>query len=319
MIKRLLIWTMIFIMSLNLSIVAFGQAKTKRSKVVEAVKSEQKIPYSIDIGDDSGAKGITVILAVNNITTFKCPTPYLNIYPGNENCGLGIKEGLRDKPTFYLTPTIPGVSTNLTVEFEDGPITFFIKVIDKQNAFLGDFNGEVNIRPVSNQKLKYEQEFEKYRSGVTTELTNLKNKVADVQIKSDERVRSDRDTMELEVLKAVENIFSTISINESKAFTDGGNGRFRVWQIGKATKVGNNWLILFKIENRGKTEIAVDDIQVKDAKVKLRKNSTRKISAKNSGAIAILITPDTQSGSSIIPSSISLTIDGISIAVKFDA
>lgn len=303
-------------------IMAQGKKRGKIHPNNEAIKPT--LPYSVVI-DPTSKKRQEVILAVNTVTTVRCPETPGNLAIGND-IGLDQDKFKNGGHGFFLRPTQAGLSTNIVVDF-NGKWTaeFYITVVNvKDGARPGDFTGEVIIQKPGYQTAleSAETELDKTRE----EATKLQGRVTalEQELKQQAQIKIDRD--HLEILKLVET-YAQGSYRQYPTI-DLAGGRARVRQLDRAQRTEQGWIVVYEIENRAKEQLSLSDVKTDQYRV-LTTSVNRQISPKVKARVAFLIEYPTSNGTVGIedtkdsspaqtPKQLNVSISGDSATLKIE-
>lgn len=307
---------LILIVVNNQSIALAQQGKKVASRVDKNISNRVEItgdinggnlPYVIEIDDKSAARGEVITLAANALTVFRCPETPLNIAFGND---IGIDRGtFKDgAPGFYLRPTLPGLFTNIVVEFPSGPVSFFVRVLAiKDSARVGDFHGEVIIKGTLfiNELAAARNELKK----VHDENSQLKESVSRLTEKNNETMETKFTESDVEVLGLLEKTSLAAGKNEIEV-----KGRdVRIRQLNRATRTERGWIVLFAVENKSKVRQSLSEVRFDNGKLISTLTEPRNIAPQSETRIALLIEPADGVAANM---AITFVVSGIPIAVK---
>src|ERR1051326_5973152 len=109
-----------------------------------------KLPYTIEIDEDSSRMGKVVVLAIGSSTVCRCPEPPVNVLPAYEAAIQRKESDERVKSSnLYFEASIPNIRTNLFIETRSGSIDIQIQTIEKKGgATVGAYHCEVIIKSV---------------------------------------------------------------------------------------------------------------------------------------------------------------------------
>lgn len=296
------------------SLAAQNNRRIRSRANVDAAKPA--LPYSIVI-DPASNQRVEIILAVNTVTTVRCPETPGNLAIGND-AGLDQDKFKNGGYGFFLRPRQAGLSTNIVIDF-NGKWTaeFYIKVVEvKGGARPGDFTGEVII-----QKPNYQSELESALAGLSksrAEVDRLQGRVSELETELKQQQQTKVEHNQIEVLKLVET-YAQASYKPSPV-VELAEGRARACQIGRAQRAGLGWLIVFEIENRAKEQLTISNARIDQYRV-LTTSDNRQIPFKAKARIAFLIEPLEANGSeaTLLPRQLNIVINGVSATLKITA
>jgi hypothetical protein len=302
----------ILLIGLTITIQA-GESKSKHNEKKPAQPAIERKPYTIEINEDSTRQGIVVTLAVGSFTVFRCPEPPTQILKGFPEAFYQ-KESAEghNNSSVYLTATLPDVRTNIFLEMKSISIDIQVRTIAiKGGAQVGDYNGEVLIKPQ-----RYNEDLAAARKELVQakeEIAQLNTKITELGQEAQGKVIENTDKSALDFLSLLENNQQPI---DKTAAVDLAGGRIRVYQIGRAVKTAQGWVVLFQIENRSKELMTLDDIKVDHGNIKTNGTTAKRLNARQDARIALLIQPTQENEA---PSQLSFVINGTATSVRLKA
>jgi len=302
----------------NSVIFAQSNKKIKAVNNLEANKtinsstsSSTKVPYMLEINEDSARNGAVITLAVNAITIIRCPEEPVNFYLGST---IGIdafqaaefdKELGRNE--IYVRPRIAGTHTNLVIEFASGPMVIYFKVLELKNGNnAGDFTGEVVIKNIYyKDKLA---DTEKQLLASNEENTSLKTKIAELEKQLQEKVSAACQEDKLTTLRLIED--SIVFVSEKNTVQQ---GSVRISQVGRVQRVKTGFVISFALENRSKDFLSLDQLTSPSGNILTTWALPKRLSPKATTKTSLLIeTEDLKE----IPSEITFLVSGTPLKLK---
>lgn len=314
--RRLLLVFILLVVILNISNTTFAQKTRKRNsaRATEEAIVSVSVPYTVDITEETIKKGAVITLAVDAVTTVRCPEEPLQILFGKAD-GLDVSETKPGRTEIYLRPRIAQLSTNIVIEMHSGSVALQVKTIEiKGGAHTGNYTGEIIVKNTG-----YKDELIKTTEALAkakVENTQLKDEVEKLKVANNEKMIAACTEGKTDLLKLVE---SMLQINDRRNSSEALKGQIRVSQIGKLQKTSTGYILNLAIENKGKQEfISLDDIKVLGGSVIQTTNSGagRKITRNSEGRYSFLI--EVESGGEVnnIPSSVNLMISGTPLSLK---
>ena len=310
------IYCVMLVATSNSFIFAQSNKKIKAVNNLEANKtistsSSTKVPYMLEINEDSARNGAVITLAVNAITIIRCPEEPVNFYLGSS---IGIdafqaaefdKELGRNE--IYVRPRIAGTHTNLVIEFASGPMVIYFKVLELKNGNnAGDFTGEVVIKNIYyKDKLA---DTEKQLLASNEENTSLKTKIAELEKQLQEKVSAACQEDKLTTLRLIED--SIVFVSEKNTVQQ---GSVRISQVGRVQRVKTGFVISFALENRSKDFLSLDQLTSPSGNVLTTWALPKRLSPKATTKTSLLIeTEDLKQ----IPSEITFLVSGTPLNLK---
>lgn len=302
----------LFISSLSVNTLA-GNKPTKRKSSLNAAQPAPillRTPYSLEVAEDSGAKGITAILAVGRVSIIHCPEEPMQILFGDESV-LDHEQSVTNAQTaIYLRPRAGNLDTNIVIELKSGPIVVYVKTLEvKGGASVGQYTGEITIK-----NNKYKTDLATTTEELNTakaEITKLTGEIEKLQAEKKTQVVAVCQEDKAALLKLLE---TNLIISDRHNSVE--NKQFGVTQIGKIQRTASGgYLINLAIENKGKEFISLEDIKIPNGKV-IEISKGRKISPKAETKIVCLFESDVAPELQTPPKEVILVIGNITVTVK---
>ncbi len=314
------------LLTIIVSLLVLGTAKEslaldnskRKVKAVEANASNnvttiaKKVPYSIEITEQSAPLGSVITLATNAITIIKCPEEPVNFHLGS-TIGIDAYQAAEfDKSVgrneIYVRPRVDaaGINTNLVIEFQSGPIAIYFHVIELKNGNnAGDFTGEVVIKN-SHYKDELTQANQKLLAA-NTENEKLLAHTKELEKQLQDKITSACDEDKLTILRIVEDnvIFTTRKNTIEQA-------NIKISQLGRLQKTKNGWIISFVLENRTKDFVSLNKIESLSNKVITTWELPKKLSPKAETKLSLLIDADLKE----MPTEVTFFIGSTPLKVK---
>ena len=231
-----------------------GRNKNVTKSTANAVVAQ---PFTLEIDDTATRRGVMITVAVDAFTIIRCPKPPVQVIVGNEQAVV-LQETLPTQTDVYIAARIPGVASNLILEFEDGQsIVHFQTVSVIGGPRPGTYTQEVVLKPTAfKRELKDSTE---QLENLTQEVTKLKS-----ELSQKEQLLADKEQQKV-VTISKENKLATLKLLEQATYlgklntveADLGNahkGHIKVSQASRVLRMGENNTIavLFAIDNTGK-------------------------------------------------------------------
>lgn len=251
---------------LGINNTALAQTKKKLKTLDKSVSvganslsTKAKVPYIVEIDNESAKNGNVITLAVNAITIIRCPEEPVNFYLGS-SVGIDAFEAAEfDKSLgrheIYVRPRVAGINTNLAIEFASGPIVIYFKIIEVtggNNA--GDFTGEVVIK-----NSYYENALAEAKNNLLAankELENFKSRVQQLEKQLQEKTVSTCQEDRLTTLRLIED--SVIFTSKKNTITQ---NNIVLSQLGRVQKVKGGWIVNLAIENKSKDFLSLEKVE----------------------------------------------------------
>lgn len=325
----IIIWVVIISLTFGATSNSNGQVKKKAAK--PAVPASTIQPFTLEIDDIASRRGVIITLAVNSFTIIRCPKPPLQIVPGNEE-SVVFRETLPGQTDIYITATIPDITSNLILEFENGKsIIYFQTIGSVSGSRPGTYTQEVILKPsVLKQELSDSQaQVQKLNS----ELTNLKQQLLDKDKELKEKVDTASNQAssqnDLELLKMLESAVYLGKLNTVEANIPNHKGHIRISQASRLIRTEKGNVVIFGVENTGKDPHSIDVVRSSSSKISTTFVSGKALPANLTTYIAVLIEDSLDNTKSnnlnntnrinpIVDSKeVVFVINGVSITVKF--
>ncbi len=271
----------------------FAVDNKKKVKAVEAnATSTVKVPYSLEVTEESGSLGLVITLATNAITTIKCPEEPVSFKPGS-TIGIDVYQAsdfdkALHRNEIYIRPRAEaaGTNTNLVIEFASGPIAIFFRVVEvKGGNNAGDFTSEVIIK-----NSFYKDELA--RANETALASKAENekllaRTKELEKQLQDKINSACDEDKLTILRIIED---SIVFTTRKNTIEQPN--VKISQLGRLQKTKNGWIASFIIENRTKDFIPLNKVESLSNKVFSTWELPKKLSPKTETKVSFLIDAD---------------------------
>lgn len=273
------------------------------------VAATPRLPYSVEVNDESSRKGVVIILAVNAVSTFKCSEAPLQVVFGDPD-GLDVTESDPNAAVhnIYVRPSKDKISTNMVIEMKSGPVTLNLRSIErKDGAQVGDYNYEVVVKSASSRS-----ELAAAQAAATK--ANEQVEKLKTQLAAEQKKQQTTPTQAEKLLPASESAVADLlhlieAQNQlSTNFTDVAKGRGRLWQLGKPVKYGNGWFVVYEIENRSKDQLSIDQWTANSGQVQGTLTGPRKLPPHTTARIGLYLQPGVSSNGMAASDSLQLTI-----------
>lgn len=324
-IKLMLIVTIISLTAININdnsglittIYAQGKGRNKNVAKSTAVVAQ---PFTLEIDDVANKRGVMITVAVDAFTIIRCPKPPVQVIVGNEQAVV-LQETLPTQTDVYIAGRIPGVASNLILEFEDGQsIVHFQTISVTGGPRPGTYTQEVVLKPTS---------FKRELKDTTNQIETLTNEVDKLkaQLVEKEKQLSDKEQQKV-VTISKENKLATLKLLEQATYLGKLNtveanlgaahkGHIKVSQASRVLRMGENNTIavLFAIDNTGKDNHFLEFVRANNsnAQVISTLDGARRLSVGTS-YVAVLIE---DSSNSLTPiKEVVFVINGASVTVK---
>lgn len=293
---------------------AFAVDNKKKVKTVEASATTPtvKVPYSLEVTEESASIGLVITLATNAITTIKCPEEPVSFKPGS-TIGIDVYQAsdfdkALHRNEIYIRPRseAAGTNTNLVIEFASGPIAIFFRVVEvKGGNNAGDFTSEVIIK-----NSFYKDELARTNEKVLS--TNAENQkllahTKELEKQLQDKIASACDEDKLTTLRIVEdNLVFTTKKNSVE------QTNIKISQVGRLQKTKNGWIVNFALENKTKDFVPLTKIESLSNKVLTTWDLPKKLSPKAETKLSILIDADLKE----MPTEVTFFINNTPLKVK---
>lgn len=293
-----------------------GLAENKPNKRKDSVNTAQpapillRTPYALEVTEDSGAKGLTAILAVGRVSIIHCPEEPTQILFGDESV-LDHEQSVTNAQTaIYLRPRAGNLDTNIVIELKSGPIVIYVKTLEvKGGASVGQYTGEITIK-----NNKYKTDLATTTEELNTakaEITKLTGEIEKLQAEKKTQVVAVCQEDKAALLKLLE---TNLIISDRHNTIE--NKQVSVTQIGKIQRTSSGgYLINLAIENKSKEFVSLEDIKIANGKV-IEISKGRKISPKAETKIVCLFESDIAPELQTPPKEVVLVIGNITVTVK---
>ncbi|MDQ3685390.1 MAG: hypothetical protein M3430_07270 [Acidobacteriota bacterium] len=288
---------------------ARGRAMVASVNIVKATPSAGgHLPYKVEIGDGITPPGFAVTLAEGAFTVVRCSEPGLNLVFGNP-LEIEYQESVDGQQQYqlYLKPKRAGIYTNVGIEMPSGLVTFFVRSISvKGGARVGDFNGEVIIRPSG-----YHDEMAQAKARLTEmekKLREAEARSVTVEAAANVRIAAARSDDQREALTALETI--TQSLKSQRPSFTAEQVRVRIAQVGSMARRPKSLWTVFSIENRDRRVLTLEDVRVEGARVSLGTTGARQIAARGKGRVAVYLEHESEP-----PRQLTFVVNGTDVTV----
>ncbi len=286
-----------------------GQAPVANVNGVEATPSASgNLPYRVEIGDGITPPGFAVTLAEGAFTVVRCPEPGLNLVFGNP-VEIEYQESVDGQRQYqlYLKPKRAGIYTNVGIEMPSGLVTFYVRsVAVKGGARIGDFNGEVIIRPSG-----YRDELAQAKARVNEmekRVTEAEARSVAAEAAATERVAAAHSDAQREALTAFETMAQSLKSQRPSVTAE--QGRVRIAQVGGTARRPKALWAMFSVENRDSRVLTLEDVRAEGARVTLGTTGARQIAGRGNGRIAVYVELEREA-----PRQLTFVVNGANVIV----
>lgn len=304
-----------------------AQGKSKVAK--PGVPPSTIQPFALEIDDNATRRGVVITLAVNSFTIIRCPKPPLQVVPGNEEAVVW-RETLPGQTDLYISATVPGITSNLIIEFENAKsIIYFQTVGSIGGSRPGSYTQEVMLTPSI-----FKQELTDSQAKVKTlneEIIKLKQQLLEKDKQSDEKVSAaslqTSNQSDLDLLKMLEQAVYLGKLNTVEANIPSHKGHIKISQASRLIKTGKGQIVIFLVENTGKDIHSIDFIKSSNSKILTTFTSGKALPAGLTTYIAVLVEDNfsnsTNLNNQVNPSNLTnlreviFVINGVSVTAKF--
>lgn len=298
---------------------ALAQTKKKLKAVNNSTSSTKnittkvKVPYIIEVDNESAKNGVTITLAVNAVTIIRCPEEPVKFLPGS-TVGIDVFQAAEfdknlGRNEIYVRPRIAGINTNLVIEFASGPTIIYFKIIEVEGGNnAGDFTGEVVIKNSYYTNTLAETKNSLLASN--KELDTLKSRIQELEKQLKEKATSSCQEDRLTTLRLIED--SVIFTSKKNTIAE---ANVSISQIGRVQKVKGGWIINIAIENRSKNFLSLDSVESPSSKVLTTWSLPKKLSPKAETKTSFFLEIQDETFSEM-PNELTLLISGTPLKLK---
>lgn len=318
----------VVVISLVFTNICNAQGKNKAVTKPTATASTVQ-PFSLEIDDAATRRGVIITLAVNSFTIIRCPKPILQIIPGNEEAVVW-RETLPGQTDLYISATLPNITSNLILEFENAKsIVYFQTIGSIGGSRPGSYTQEVMVKPIV---LKQEiAESQTQIQKLNDEVSKLKQQLVEKDKQSDEKVAvaSNQATnqSDLELLKALEQAVYLGKLNTVEANIAGHKGHIKISQATRLIRTAKGNIVIFAVENIGKDIHSIEFIRSSNNKILTTFTSGKALPANLTTYLAVLVedtftntsSPNNTSSTNPLAQNkeVIFVINGVSVTAKF--
>jgi hypothetical protein len=266
-----------------------GQVSKKAAKPALPPSTVQ--PFTLEIDDAATRRGVMITLAVNSFTVIRCPKAPLQIVPGNEESVVW-RETLPGQTDIYITATMPNITSNLILEFDNGKSIIYFQTIGSiSGSRPGTYTQEVILKPsVLKQELSDSQaQIQK----LNTEVAALKQQVLDkdkeLKEKVDTAISQTSNQNDLELLKMLESATYLGKLNTVEANIPNHKGHIKISQASRLIRTAKGNVVIFGLENIGKDPHSIDVVRSGSGKILTTFVSGKSLPANLTTYVAVLI------------------------------
>lgn len=266
-----------------------GQVSKKAAKPALPPSTVQ--PFTLEIDDTATRRGVMITLAVNSFTVIRCPKAPLQIVPGNEESVVW-RETLPGQTDIYITATVPNITSNLILEFDNGKsIVYFQTVGSISGSKPGTYTQEVILKPsLLKQELSDSQaQIVKLNSEIATLKQQALDKDKELKEKVDTATNQASNQSDLELLKMLESAVYLGKLNTVEASIPNHKGHIRISQASRLIRTAKGNVVIFGIENIGKDPHSIDVVRSGSGKILTTFVSGKAIPANLTTYVAVLI------------------------------
>lgn len=290
-----------------------GNGRVRRASATESENNATtqpgaNLPYRVEVGDGITPPGFIVTLAVGAFTVVRCPEPGLNLVFGNP-ADIEYQESVDGQRQYqlYLKPKRAGILMNVGIEMPSGFAAFYVRsVAVRGGARVGDFNGEVVIRPSG-----YRDELARAAARVAElerRAAEAEARAAAAEAGATERVALTRSDAGREALTAIEGVMAALRSRRSPVKAE--RGRVRIAQVGATARAQRILWALFAIENRNSRSLVLEDVRAEGARVALGNAGARQVAGRGSGRVAVRVEFEAEA-----PRQLTFVVNGANVTV----
>ena len=321
------IWVVIVALILTSTSNAQGKSKAVTKPTATAATVQ---PFSLEIDDNATRRGVMITLAVNSFTIIRCPKPPLQIIPGNEEAVVW-RETLPGQTDLYISATIPNVTSNLILEFENAKsIVYFQTIGSIGGSRPGSYTQEVMLKPIV-----FKQELSESQGQIqklNDEITKLKQQLVEKDKQADEKLTvatsQASNQSDLDSLKTLEQAVYLGKLNTVEANIVGHKGHIRISQATRLIRTAKGSIVIFAVENTSKDIHSIDFVRSSNNKILTTFTNGKALPASLTTYLAVLVqdtftnstSPNNTSNTNLSAQEIKeivFVINGVSVTAKF--